>query len=119
MNCEQIVVDRKEAENVPSEVLEEAQRARAALDQALQGIVCLLDLLLETDSAEQEYWSLCDERQSVLAPDELPADLQAVLAVRRQQRMELRAMFEIYYAAEHRWLAARRKIDHLIHRLEG
>jgi hypothetical protein len=118
MSPRHTIVEQENAEDAPLAVLQEAQRARAALDGALQEIMRILDLLLESDGAEQQYRILCDEHQRALTKAELPPDLRAVLERRRQQRVELRAMFVAYHAAERRWRAARRQVDRLICRTD-
>jgi hypothetical protein len=84
--------------------------ARIALGEALQEIVRLLDRLRETDSAEQQYWDLCDEHERALSLAELPPDLRTAWELRQKQKAELRALFAAYHEAERQWWAARRDL---------
>jgi hypothetical protein len=84
----------------PLAVLPDAQSARPALGQPVQEIMRLLDLLIETASAEQEYLSLCAQYQRSLPLEELRPDLRAVLESRHEQRSELRALLATCREAE-------------------
>jgi hypothetical protein len=110
---------RKDAERSPAAILLDAARARVALGEALQGIVRLLDLLRETDSAEEIYWALCDEHERALSLTELPPDRRSVLELRQAQKTELRALFVAYHEAERRWQVACRELNDRIHRRDG
>ena len=107
----QTAVDEKAPANKLSAVLREAHSARIALDGALQSITVLLDQLIETDEAEQEYWSLCDEHARLLLPEELPPDLRSVLLKRQKQRDDLRSAFGAYREAARRYGITRREIN--------
>jgi hypothetical protein len=111
MSDRQTVTDHQEAEAGLSAALLEMHSARAALDGALQAVVRVLVLLSETESAEQEYWSLCDEYERVLLMIELRPELQSVLQSRQQQRADLAASFATYLEAERRWKAARKQLN--------
>lgn len=84
----------------PPAVLPDAQSARLAPGQPIQEIMRLLDLLIETASAEQEYLSLCAQYQRSLPLEEVRPDLRAVLESRHEQRSELRALLATCREAE-------------------
>jgi hypothetical protein len=110
MSDQQMVVGQQEAEAGLSAALLEAHTARAALDGALQAVVRVLALLSETESAEEEYWSLCDEAEHLLLMVELRPDLQSVLQSRQEHQAELAARFAAYLEAVRRWKVARTQL---------
>jgi hypothetical protein len=90
----------------PPAVLPGARSARPALDRKLQEIMRLLDLLIETAGAEQEYLSLCAQYQRSLSLEEVRPDLRAVLQSRHDQRSALRALLATCREAERSGRAA-------------